>query len=232
MRPSLRSLPAAALALVLSAALGACGGSSTKDNGVATRSPEQIVAAAKSAADGASTVHVAGSISSEGKPLALDMELAAGHGGRGHITIDGLRIDVVNAAGSIYVNGSEAFYRRIAGAEAAKLLKGKWLKAPPSAGNFASLASLTSLTDLLDSTLAHHGTLARGAKTTAAGRGVIGVKDVTEGGTLYVATQGQPFPVEITKPGSEGGRIVFDRWDKPLTISAPADAINIKQLHK
>lgn len=232
MRPPLRSLPVAALALALSAALGACGSSSPKDNGVAARPPEQIVAAAKAAADGASTVHVAGSISSEGRPLALDMELVAGQGGRGRITLDGLSIDVINAAGSIYVNGSEAFYRRIAGPEAAKLLKGKWLKAPPSAGNFASLASLTSLTALIDSTLAHHGALARGEKTTADGRRVIGVKDVSEGGTLYVATQGQPFPVEISKAGSEGGRIVFDRWDKPLTISAPADAINIKQLHK
>ena len=43
--------------------------------GVLCGSPEQIVAAAKAAADGASTVHVTGSVRSEGKPLDIDLEL-------------------------------------------------------------------------------------------------------------------------------------------------------------
>ncbi len=232
MRPRLSPLLATGLGIVLGALLAACGDSPAKSNGIGAHSPEQIVAAAKAAADGASTVHVTGSVSSEGKPLDIDLELVAGQGGRGHIAVDGLGIDIVNTAGSLYVNGSDAFYRRIAGPAAARVLRGKWLKAPPTAGNFAPLASLTDLRTLLDTTLASHGALQRGASTTAGGREVIAVKDVSKGGTLYVSARGAPFPVEISKAGQGGGRISFDRWNKPVSISAPANAINIRQLHR
>jgi pyruvate/2-oxoglutarate dehydrogenase complex dihydrolipoamide acyltransferase (E2) component len=224
--------PAAALALALSLALAGCGDSHGASNGIAARSAEQIVSAARAAANGASTVHVAGSVRDAGRPLDIDLELIAGHGGRGRIVVDGLTIDVVNAAGVIYVNGSAAFYTRIAGPAAARVLKGKWLKAPASAGDFAPLEELTDLRSFLDSALAGHGTLRRGAITTASGREAIAVKDVSKGGALLVAARGAPYPLQITNGGPRGGTIVFDRWDRPATVSAPANAINIKQLHR
>jgi hypothetical protein len=68
-------------AIALAGLLGGCGGSS--GNGVASKSPAEILAATKSAADGASSVHIAGLLSSGGSPIALDMYLASGAGGRG-----------------------------------------------------------------------------------------------------------------------------------------------------
>jgi len=45
-----------------------------------------------------------------------------------------------------------------------------------------------------------------------------------------VATTGSPYPVELSKDGSGGGKIVFDKWNKSVTLTAPANAININQL--
>ncbi len=224
-----RALAALAAAALAGAAIAGCGGSSS-GNGLESKSPEQIVAAAKAAAASAASVHIKGSIISENKPISLDMELVAGKGAKGHLALEGLGIDVVAVEHAFYLNGSTAFYSHLAGPAAAQLLQGKWLKAPTTSGEFASLAQLTDLGKLIDTTLSSHGTLAAAPSRTIAGRKAVGVRDATKGGTLYVAATGTPFPLEITKSGSGPGTITFDRWDQPVTITAPAKAINITQL--
>jgi hypothetical protein len=222
--------PAVGLALT-AALLAGCGGSSSSSgNGVAAKSPEQIVAAAKSAASGAASVHIAGSIVSENKPISLNMELVARKGAKGRITLEGLPIDVVEVEHAFYLNGSAAFYRHIGGGAAAQLLEGKWLKAPASSGEFSSLAQLTDLSTLINGVLGSHGSLSSAGTTTVAGQKVVGVKDASTGGVLYVAATGTPYPVQIVKTSGGTGRLVFDRWNQSVTLQAPANAINITQL--
>jgi hypothetical protein len=217
--------------LLAVAALAGCGSSSSSSgNGLAAKSPEQIVAEAKAAATSAATVHMTGSIISENKPISLDMELVAGKGAKGHIALEGLGIDVVQVEHAFYLKGSTAFYQHIAGSAAAQLLQGKWLKAPASGGNFASLAQLTDLGKLIETTLASHGTLSRAASANVGGVQAVAVSDTTRGGTLYVSATGTPYPLEIAKGGSGSGRIVFESWNQPVTLAAPANAININQL--
>lgn len=225
-----RRFRAAALPLLLLAALLAGCGSSSSGNGVASKSPEQILAATKDAAKSAVSVHIAGSIVDEGKPIALDMELLAGKGGKGHISTEGFTIQLIQTAGAVYINGSAAFYRHVGGAAAAELLQGRWLKAPANSGELASLASLTDLSKLIDTALANHGALTKGSTANVEGQPAIAVEDNSKHGALYVATTGKPYPLEITKSGSESGKVVLDRWDEPVTLSAPAGAIDIKSL--
>jgi hypothetical protein len=210
-------------------ALAGCG-SSSSGNGVASKSPAQILEAAMKAAKSAATMHVSGTMSDEGQPVSLDLELEAGKGGKGTIALEGLSVRLVQINGAVYMNGSEAFYRHVAGSAAAQLLRGKWLKAPASDANFASLASLTDLDKLIGSTLAAHGALVAAGTGMVRGQNVVGVTDKTKGGTLYVATTGPAYPLEIAKSGSSGGTIVFERWNKPVTLEAPVGAININQL--
>lgn len=230
LRPSIywKSAPRALTLAV--AALAGCGSSSPAGNGVASKTPTQILAAAKAAADSAATVHVAGSLAQEGKPISLNMELEAGKGGKGTISLEGLAVKIVQIKGTVYINGSDAFYSHVAGSSAAQLLHGKWLKAPSSDGNFSSLASLTELGKLIGATLAAHGALAGAGTTTVNGQKAVGVTDKAKGGTLYVATMGKAYPLEIAKSGKSGGKIVFDRWNQAVTLTAPANAVNIDQL--
>jgi hypothetical protein len=218
--------------LLLAALLAGCGGSSSSSsgNGVADKAPNEIVAATKVAADAASSVHVAGSIVSNGSPITLDLTLLAGKGGRGNISENGLSFELIQTGRTVYIKGSAAFYKHIGGTAAAQLLEGKWLKAPASSSDFASLSQLTELRQLVDQTLANHGTLTKGSTTTVNGQKVISVVDKSRGGTLYIATTGQPYPAQITKGGSGGGKISFDGWNKSVTLAAPANAIDVAQL--
>jgi hypothetical protein len=222
------------MALVLVAAvLGGCGSSSSgsaSGNGVASKAPAEIVAVAKVAADSASSVHVSGSIVSGGAPITLNLELLAGKGGRGRISENGLSFDLIQVGGIAYISGSPTFYSHFGGPAAAQLFQGKWLKAPTSGGGFSTLGSLTNLSQLVDSALASHGTLGKGATTTVNGQQVLGITDASHGGTLYVATTGKPYPIQIAKSGASGGSILFDRWNAHVALVAPKHAIDLSQL--
>ncbi len=241
-----RLTPLAGLSLVMAlTALAGCGGSSS-GNGVASKSPPEIIAAARAAADGASTVHVSGSTVTSGTPIALDLSLVAGKGGRGRIAENGLSFELLELEGTIYIKGSTAFYRHFAGAAAAKLLRGKWLKAPATSSSFAGLSSLIALHKLLDAALASSDkALVSAGTSTVKGQAVVGVKDTAQGETIYVATTGKPYPVAATKSGateagrhspsarthvSASGTIAFAEWNKPVTLTAPANAVDIEQL--
>ena len=219
------ALPGLVVAATL---LAGCGSSSSKPvNGIAAKTPAEIVAATRLAADSASSVHVSGAITSAGSPITLDMNLLAGKGGSGRLSENGLKFELIQTAGAIYIKGSPAFYAHVGGPAAARLFRGKWLKVPATRGNFASLASLVDLRQLLDTTLAGHGPLAKGGTATTRGQPTVAVTDTSTGGTLHVATSGPAYPVEVTKAGASGGTIVFDRWNGPVSLAAPENAIDL-----
>jgi hypothetical protein len=231
MRMPFASMPVRSSALALAAAmLAGCGSSSRAGNGLTADTPDEILAAARSAGAGAATVHVAGSILSAGKPISLNMELVSHMGGEGRLTLGDLDLELVDVDRAVYVKGSAAFYDHFAGAPAARLLQGKWLKGPAAHGALAPLASLTELSTVIDTALAGHGALVRAPSTTVDGRKVVGVTDRRGGGTLYVAATGTPYPVAIVKTGARGGTIAFDRWNEQVSLEAPADAISVDQL--
>jgi len=212
----------------MAAALAGCGGSSS--NGIASKSADEIIAASKQAIAGAKSVHVSGSGLTKGEPLSIDLELVAGKGAKGTITEHGLSFQLIEVNETIYINGSPEFYEHFGGPAAAELFKGKWLKAPANSSEFATFSSLTNLQTLLGSQLEHHGKLTVTGTSTVNGQEVVGLHDASRGGTLYIATTGKPYPVEITNSGSEGGTIKFDRWNEPVTLTPPSNAIDINQL--
>lgn len=217
---------------IAAAAVAGCGGSGSSSNGVESKSASQIVSAAKSAAESAKSVHVAGSVTTTSASLKLDLTMVSGEGAKGKISEGGLSFELIRIGNTVYINGSSNFYEHFAGEEAAKLLKGKWLKAPANSGEFATLGSLTDPKQLIGSALAEHGKLEKGSVTTVNGQKAIAVKDTTHGGTLYVATEGKPYPVEIEGGGSSAGKITFDSWSKSVSLSPPpsSDVIDIQKL--
>ena len=233
-----RRLGPAVLAALLALALAACGSSSSSSssssgsgpsNGITSKSPDQIVSAATSAVGSVDSVHVSGKVASGGQNVALDLNLVNGKGGTGSMSQNGLGFKIVALGPEVYINGSSAFWNKFGGSAAAQLLSGKWLKAPAS-GQLSSLATLTDVQKLFSQLLSTHGKLAKGQTTTVQGRQVVAVNDTTNGGTLYVATTGKPYPIEISKTGSQGGQLVFNRFNQPVSLTAPANAIDISQL--
>jgi hypothetical protein len=225
---------ASALALVLTAAfLAGCGSSSSKaakPNSEASKPAARVLADAKAAATSASSAHVSGRITSNGTPIKLDLTTARGKGAKGSMSTNGLSFDLVRIGDTVYIRGSDAFYKHFAGAGVAQLLHGKWLKAPATHGRLQSLAPLTSLGALFAGISAHHGKLSNDGKTTYKGTDVVAIRDTSDDSKLYVAASGKPYPVAIVggKKG-ESGAITFDDWNKSVSLSAPSGAVDISQ---
>ena len=224
---------ASALVLVLAAVLLAgCGGhkKAAKANGEAAKPPDRVLADANAAATSAGSAHVSGTVRSEGTPITLDLSMTRSNGAKGSMSTSGLKFDLVRVGDTLYIRGSDAFYRHFAGGGIAQLLHGKWLKAPATKGRLRSLAPLTSLGALFTEIGAHHGKLANDGETTYKGARVVAIRDTSDNSKLYVAATGKPYPVALVggKAG-QSGRIEFSDWNEPVSLSAPKDALDISQ---
>lgn len=214
--------------LSLSCVIAACG-SGSSDNGIASKSPNAIFNAANHAIVRASSVHIAGSIVSGGVPLSLDLHLASGKGGTGQMSENGLTFRIISVGNNVYIQGTPTFWAHFAGPTVAKRLDGKWLKAPAS-GQFASVSALTNMQELFNRLLQSHGVLKKTGTTTVNGQKAVAVTDTTQGGTLYVAATGQPYPIKVVKSGTGGGQITFDRINQPVSLIPPANALDLTRL--
>jgi hypothetical protein len=224
----LKHLTLSLSAVLAAVALAACGGSS--DNGVASKSPMGILNAANKAIASASSVHIAGSfVTSSGTPITVDLHLVSGKGATGSVSSRGLLFKLINIGPTVYVNAGPNVWQTIANPTAAQVLAGKWLKTSAT-GNFAAFGKFTNLHSLLSAALASHGALTKGSTSTVHGQQVVAVRDASKGGTLFVATTGQPYPVEIQKAGSQKGAVLFDQYNQPVSLSAPSNAIDASKL--
>jgi hypothetical protein len=218
------------LPLLLLAA-GCGGGGGSKSNGVADKSASEILAASKQAANKAGSVHFFGSIVEEGTPLKVDIRIEGTKGGTGSMTIQGSHVDIIRVGSQAYIKGSSQFYKQVAGAAAAQLLKGKWLKGSATKGDLASLAALTSMDKLFAAALKPGGTISKGKETTVDGQKVIELKS-SDGGSLYVATTGEPYPVQIAQvTGTSTGSVHFDEWNAAVNVTAPQNSLDISKLN-
>jgi hypothetical protein len=223
---------ALALAFVLTTVLLAGCGSSKKAapaNDEASKPAAQVLTDAKSAATQASSAHVVGSIKSTGTPITIDLSTARNKGAKGSMSTSGLSFDLVRIGDTLYIRGSDAFLKHFAGAAAAQLLHGRWLKASATHGRLRSLAPLTSLAALFGGITTHHGKLVNDGKTTYKGQPVVVIRDASDNSKLYVAATGKPYPVALVGSKKQPGTITFGDWNKSVSLSAPSGAISISK---
>lgn len=224
-------VPPAFIAIAVATALAGCGGSSSSGNGVESKSASAIVSSALKAAESAKTVHVTGAGTAEGSQLRIDLKIDGEKGATGTITKGNLSIRLIRVGSRAFINGGASFYERYGGAEAAKLLKGRWLETSATSGEGAALSDLTNLKSLLAGIRGgHSSSLQKGATKTIGGVQAIAITDTQKHGTLYVATSGTPYPLEVVKRGSEGGSFSFSEWNAPVSVSKPANALNLEKL--
>jgi hypothetical protein len=223
-----RRIPTGLLAFSVLAVLAVgCGGgsSSSSSNGEATKSAEQVLADAKTAATGATGVHVSGTFTDAGKTVALDLALGK-DGGTGFMAQGSARADIARVGDTAYMRASTAFWRKFAGAGAAQLLHDKWLKGSATKQPFAAFAKFMSITGLIGDAFKNHGKLTNLGEKTYKGQKVVAIKDAKDGSILYVAATGTPYPVAALG----GGSISFADWNKQVSVTAPKGAVDISAL--
>ncbi|HUJ54628.1 MAG TPA: hypothetical protein VLW49_01425 [Gaiellaceae bacterium] len=216
--------------------LAGCGGSGKPSttaaaNGEASKPAAQVLADAEEAATSASSMHVSGHIVLGHTPLTLDLSIARGRGATGTMSTNGLSFSLVRIGKTIYVRGSDAFYKHYAGAALAGLLHGKWLQASATHGQLAAVAPITSAAALFAEVSSHHGKLANDGVTTYQGQQAVEIRDTSDDSKLYVSATGTPYPVALVGGRSgQSGAIAFDRWNAPVSVNAPKGALDISQL--
>lgn len=222
------------LAVVLAAlVLAGCGSSSKKaekPNGEASKPPARVLADAKAAATSASSVHVSGHLVSNGTPVTLDLTMVRGKGATGSASINELDFDAVRIGDTVYIHGSDDFYKQYAGAAVAQLLHDRWIKASTDQPQFRSFAPLTNIGALLTEVSKNHGKLVNDGTTTYQGQQVVTIRDTSDNSKLHVAATGKPYPIALVG-GKKGqtGTIAFGDWNKATSLSAPKNALDISQ---
>jgi hypothetical protein len=234
-RPRTVILVLLALALLIVAMAG-CGSS---DNGVAGKSASEILQAARTAAQNAKSVHVVSSAkTARGGSLTLDASLAKDQG-HANVSFLGFSLQAIRSGDTIYVKGNELFAARLSAVLGVKVPASTWIKGPAKGTLGHTAGSFTNITTELPLMLAGTGKVTKSTKVEIDGQPTITLKLSRKlySGNLYVATTGQPYPLKLLKTGpgdtpgfSETGQTTFTNWNDPVTVTAPAHAVDISQL--
>lgn len=196
-------------------------------------SASSILAAARAAADSASSVHMIATTLRKGKAVSrVDATLVAGRGGVARVASTRGSFGFATVGGVSYTLVTRALLNAIPTREAQVLERahgvGRWTRFP-----LASIPKVAGVTDF-------HGVVNRSLaafrgvrKSTARIRGgprVSVLTDSTGTLTLFVAATGKPYPLEIVQ--SSGGRnysiITFDRWNARVYLTTSHGSISTR----
>ena len=222
----MKRLVAVACTVVL---VAGCGSSGSKSNGEAAKTPEQIIADVKTAVSSANSVHITGSGDASGSPLSFNLRLTR-NGGIGHIQLGGLGFDIARIGPKLYFKGDKQFVSHYAGPAAAQLIAGKWFYVRPNVTGFESFKPLTDMVAFTNQILSSHGKLKKGATTTVDGQETVEVKDASGGGSLFIATTGSAYPIQLKAGHGNTGSLTFSDWNKAVALAAPQNPIDYGKL--
>jgi hypothetical protein len=232
-----RKIGLACLAMAIAALVSACGGSSggsntsgSGSNGIASKSAHQILAETKAATQGLKSVHIYGTVNEGSKNVGLNLQLTGNAAGKGTMSLDGLKLNLVNVNGTFYMSADSAFWTHFTQSPAAaKILANKWIKAPAT-GTFAAFEKFLNIHTLFNKAVSTTHKLTVIKEHSLNGQQVVGLHDASKNATLYVAATGKPYPVEATNKGTNTGTLYFNKFNQPVSISAPKGAVSLSQL--
>ena len=196
-------------------------------NGLASKSPNQIVQAAVTAVQKASGFEMSGTGNFGGGVTGFDFKVR-GSNVDGSMALDGSTVDLEMLAGNVYFKAPAAFWTTEgATGDVVTQYANRWVEIPASSASSSGFPDISSLTNI-SSALEKHGTLASGGTGTVNGQAAVFVKDTTNGGTVAIATTGPGYPLRLTSTsGSTSGAITFSNWDGVSAFAAPPNPISI-----
>lgn len=198
-------------------------------------SPVAIVAAATKAGEQAGSLRMSGSIADNGRRVALNMIFERGVGYAGTMAVDSMNLAIVSVGGQVYFKYAKSEwitllmkdgFSRAEAEQMARTVGGRWIKM--SAAENRQMSQYFGLDALLGKMESSHGVLKRESDSTVNGQRAIVVTDTTKGGSLYVAANGAPYPLMLTKTKSSGaGSIMFSDYGASVHIEAPANPLSL-----
>lgn len=213
----------------------AAASSSAAGSEIASLEATEILTRARAAFTKAESVRLTGGGASAGESFTVDMRYGADKA-IGTVSNNGQKIELRRIGQTVYLRADKAFWAQTAGAAAAELLGGKYLKAPVADKRVAQLASFTDKDEFGAEVLDPEGKVTKGQTKTIRGVPAIGLDESSgaDSGTLYVATTGEPVPLQVApKAGSsESGSLEFLDYGKSVDVEVPpaAQTIDVTKL--
>jgi hypothetical protein len=124
------------------------------------------------------------------------------------------RIDAV-----VYLKGNDEFNRKFGGALGAQLLTDRWLYGPADQASLVEAAGSLDYRAVVTDALKVDGKLRKESPTTFDNQRVIRLRD--DDSYYYVALDGTPYPVAVTKTSKSQDGIRFSNWGQEVSVSAP-----------
>jgi hypothetical protein len=189
-------------------------------NGVERLSAEEILAKARQAAAGATSLRMWGVLPDDEGNVDLRFN---GDDARGTLQLGGSgeRIALLRLGDAVYLKAAASYWRRAVPDRRAatyRALAKKWVRAPEN--RFALFGSLAAVNSLIGTP--------KGPWEKGQPRRLYGPQEVPAiplrddaGLELAVSTAGPPYPVAFYFPGWSGG-LEFADWNKPVRIDRPA----------
>ena len=171
----------------------------------------------------AKSVHISGTITQGSKMIGIDATTFSNGDINGSFTESGNTASIIKIGKTDYLNTTAAFYEATgASSSIANLMNGKWIELPDSSAGFGNELTLDAIANSFQK---NHGSVTAGSTSTINGIPVVSVHSST-GGTLYVATTGAPYPLEVTNSSkaSGTGTITLTQWNKGKTPTPPPGA--------
>lgn len=187
-------------------------------NGIDKLSAQEILDRATKAAKAAHSVRVRGRVRESGELYTIDMSLA-GKKATGHVSWEGQRIELTRIGSTVYIKGNKKFWKANGGGSAAvKQLFGKHLKVSLRDEAFADLGLLTRQSKVVSEILKPDGPVTKGARAQIDGKPAIALRDES-GDALYVAAEGEPYPLRIDPAGVQ--RLDFTAYNADVEVKRP-----------
>ncbi|GAA0798878.1 hypothetical protein [Spirilliplanes yamanashiensis] len=195
-------------------------------NGVAELAADEILQRSQAAVERAESFRMQGDLSNEGERMTFDFK-TDGRDLTGFMTKGAEKIGLLSVGGKQYVRPNERFLAQMSGEPAkarkvARRMGDRWVELTDKDQNLAGVFGAVSIGQWLDVA----GKVTKGPVKEIDGTPAIGlVHEGTTGGTLYVATAGEPYPLRIEAPGTEKGQIDISDFGATFPeLKAPARA--------
>jgi hypothetical protein len=218
-----RRITTALLATTLLAGGSTLVGCSSSDapaaNGVESLAGQDVLSKALSAADAQTSMRMVTKGSRNNLDFLVDMKLRRDGGASGSVLIGKEKVSVVTTKTDVFLRADKAYWETQMDPTFAAAIGSMWVKAPVTSKTFATFANLGNYDGMLSTFLKPTGAATTGNVSNIATQPAVQV--VSTQGSVWVATEGQPLPVQADVP-STGDVTRFGEWGTTVDVPVPS----------
>ncbi len=201
-------------------------GSSSGPSGGAAREPSStaLLTTMQTSVRQASSVHVAGHLTSNGTPISVNLDMHRNGDVSGAVSQNGAPFQVIGVSRVIYIKATRAFLQAVkAPTSACPVVCGKWLQLTSTqARQLTGDLSMNSLTAPFTGQLP---ALTEAGRVTVNGQSAW-VLRASDGSTLDVSSTSQHYPLAASTGGNPREVVTYSQWNSaPKPVAPPANQV-------